>query len=828
MTPRGLLALTVPLLVSSPAFAQNEPPTAPAEEPPSPPSAPEEPDPQPDPEPAPSEEAPPSAEGEPTEAAPPADSNPTDTAPPAQPPTPPPQNAPAKPSTPAPAASEPAPPADPANAAGEVLEEAPDEEITVGGSRLARAPGSAHVIGRRQLERFEYDDSQAILLQVPGVYVRQEDGIGLRPNIGVRGVSPDRSKKLTLTEDGILFGPAPYSAPAAYYFPVMTRMTQVRVIKGPSAIAYGPQTVGGAVDLISRPIPTETGGALDVGLGEYGYGKAHAHFGSSDGQTGFLLEGVRLQNSGFMELPSGADTGSTRNEWMAKASHVLDPAARVLHEFRVKLTYTNEVSNETYLGKTEADFRASPYRRYAASALDQMKFHRTGMVLTHAMNAPDSALQVTTSAYRNELTRAWNKLNRLGPGAPALFDVLEDPDAVGNRDLYGVLTGEADSTSPRDTLYIGPNARDFVSQGIQTKLDWATETGALSHRVEAGLRLHHDEIRRRHSESGYLMSGGRLVPDGQAVLVTRKDREQTYALAAHVLDAVTWQQLTVTPGVRVELIRSESQLLHAPGPDFVPSNESAFGYAVLPGIGAFYGLTDELGVLGGVHRGFSPPPPGVSATSNGELSVNYEGGARYKKGAATAEVIGFFSDYQNLTNVCTFAGGCTNENVDQQFDAGAAHVYGLEAFLGHELPAGPLTVPFTAAYTLTRSEFRTSFNSGDPTFGAVQKGDEMPYLPRHQLVATLGAETKTAGAALAANYISAMREEAGAEPLAQTVSTDPQFWLDVSAHWRALGFLTLYANLRNLTGAENIVSHRPYGARPNAPRWLQVGAKFEF
>jgi len=170
----------------------------------------------------------------------------------------------------------------------------PEEEIFVAGARLARTPGSAHVIGRKQLERFEYDDSQAILLQVPGVYVRQEDGIGLRPNIGIRGVSPDRSKKLTLMEDGILFGPAPYSAPAAYFFPLMTRMGQVQVIKGPSAIAHGPQTVGGAIDFISRPIPTETSGGLDLGLGDFGYSKAHGHFGSSDGQTGFLLEGVRL------------------------------------------------------------------------------------------------------------------------------------------------------------------------------------------------------------------------------------------------------------------------------------------------------------------------------------------------------------------------------------------------------------------------------------------------------------------------------------------------------------------------------------------------------
>src|SRR5690606_14266336 len=171
--------------------------------------------------------------------------------------------------------------------------EPPEVEVMVLGSKTSKAAGSAHTIREEQLERFEYDDAGMVITQVPGVYIRQEDGIGLRPNIGIRGANPDRSKKVTLTEDGVLFGPAPYSAPAAYYFPLLTRMTQVNVLKGPSAITQGPQTVGGAIDLISRPIPSQTTGQVDLGLGDYGYAKGHAYFGTSTEQFGFLVEGVR-------------------------------------------------------------------------------------------------------------------------------------------------------------------------------------------------------------------------------------------------------------------------------------------------------------------------------------------------------------------------------------------------------------------------------------------------------------------------------------------------------------------------------------------------------
>ena len=699
-------------------------------------------------------------------------------------------------------------------------EEEPEVEVVVLGSKASKAAGSVHVIREEQLERFEQDDLGMALVQVPGVYIRQEDGMGLRPNVGIRGANPDRSKKLTLSEDGVLFGPAPYSAPAAYFFPLLTRMTQVQVIKGPSAIAHGPQTVGGAIDLISRPIPLDASGQVDLGLGDYGYNKGHAYFGTSTEQFGFLVEGVRLQNTGFSELPSGADTGSTRNEWMLKASYILDPRASSQNEFQFKFVYSDEVSNETYLGQTDADFREDPYRRYAASALDQMKLHRTALALTHVFQSL-SGLRLRTTAYRNDYRRAWNKLNRLGGASVA--GVLQNPEDPTNLGYLGTLTGEIDSGSPAEYLWIGPNDRTFVSQGVQSLLTNQAKTGPIDHRVEAGMRLHHDSIVRHHTEDAYQMVGGELIYAGEATLTTTYGRADSYAVAAHVTDAMTFRSLTVTPGIRTELILSETEDYQGGDPG------SRFVAAFMPGAGLFYEFLPDLGALAGVYRGFSPPAPGSDDTVSPEYSVNYEAGARYSKGRTRLEAIGFFNDYQNLTDICTLASGCVDENLDRQFDAGRARIYGLEAYGTYEakLPRG-LTLPLTLAYTFSQGEFLTSFQSQDPIYGTVVSGDEIPYLPPHQLTTTVALEHRCGGANAAFNYVARMREAPGTGDLVDTLATDEQMWLDAGVFGRPLSWLTIYGNVRNVTGTQNLVSRRPYGARVNAPRWIQVGAKAEF
>ena len=84
---------------------------------------------------------------------------------------------------------------------------------------------------------------------MPGVFARDEEGFGLRPNIGIRGLNPTRSSKVLLLEDGIPLTYAPYGDNASYYHPPVDRFERIEVLKGSGQILFGPHTVGGVHQL---------------------------------------------------------------------------------------------------------------------------------------------------------------------------------------------------------------------------------------------------------------------------------------------------------------------------------------------------------------------------------------------------------------------------------------------------------------------------------------------------------------------------------------------------------------------------------------------------
>lgn len=286
------------------------------------------------------------------------------------------------------------------------------EVIIVGGYQEAyETAGSAHFIGPEELLKFNYSDIQDIIREVPGVSVQLEDGYGLRPNISIRGTPTERSSRVTLLEDGVMIAPAPYSAPSAYYFPTAGRMHAFEVLKGPSAITQGPYTIGGALNMISTPIPRDMDGGLLIEGGGNSDHRLHAYAGfTSDEGVGVLLETHDWASDGFHKIDrDGGDTGLDIQDHTFKIRYTT-PDSR--HQLDFKYQYADQSSDQSYLGLTDQDFQDSPHRRYGLSALDNIKTQHDQHILRYRFKASDS-LAVSVTAYNNEHTRNWFKTEGL-------------------------------------------------------------------------------------------------------------------------------------------------------------------------------------------------------------------------------------------------------------------------------------------------------------------------------------------------------------------------------------------------------------------------------
>ncbi|MDR8525117.1 TonB-dependent receptor family protein [Shewanella fidelis] len=692
-------------------------------------------------------------------------------------------------------------------------------------ARLSKQTGSATLIDELELEQFKFDDINRVLYSVPGVNIREEDGYGLRPNIGFRGATPERSKKINIMEDGVLIGPAPYSAASAYYFPMTSKMTAIEVFKGPAAIKYGPNTVAGSLNMVTRAVPQSSEGLIDVSAGSDGFAKAHGYYGNTIDNFGFLIEGVHMRADGFKELDGGGDTGFEKNDIMAKLRYDLagDSFDQV---FELKLAYADETSDETYLGLTDDDFAANPNRRYVASQLDNMDWQHTQVQFNHFITGDN--FDVTTRVYRNDFDRAWYKINgfkQFDNTYESLQEILANPDKnEDTRAFYNILTGSQDSVTEAQKLILGNNDRTYYSQGIQSDLNLQLELFGLEHQFATGVRFHQDQIERNHTTDVYLMQQANLVSDGSDTKASTTDREKTDAWSVYLQDTISISALDITAGVRGEFIDAHYQN-RAPGEELNYLNKTTRIW--LPSFSAFYTLSDNAGLLFGVHEGFLPTSPKQDPSIDVESSINYELGGRYNDGNFNLELIGFFNDISNLKEGCQFS-SCGSDD-DTEFNGGEVDILGLELTSGYSISlTDDIDLPMSLSYTYTQSEFKTSFESGFDMWGNVTAGDELPYLPENQLAVNLGLVSDQWDVNMIVRYIGEMKEASGEGVVLSGSTTEALTVVDMSASYNFNQYGLVYVKADNLFDTQEIVSRRPYGARPSKPQQFQVGYQYRF
>lgn len=696
--------------------------------------------------------------------------------------------------------------------AGQIIEEV----LVIGTKEDARkVAGSGSVIDKEDLDRQDQTDLNQILASVPGLYFREEDGYGLRPNIGIRGATTDRSQKITMMEDGVLIGPAPYSAPAAYYVPNVARMSAVEVLKGPSAIKYGPHTVGGAINFVTADVPDEPQGEVDLSYGSDAYAKMEGFVAKPIGNVGVLVDFLRYQTDGFKQLDMGGDSGFERNDINVKLKW--QPQTDLQQVLTFKLGFADEDSDETYLGLTDEDFSSNPDRRYRASSLDNFSSKHRLMQVNYGVKI-NEGLQINVKAYRNEFERAWNKFDGFLSGT-ATQKILANPQFYSNQ--YLVLTGGVDSTgSAADTIDVTNNDRKFMSSGIQFSMNIDHQLFGVDQTLSSGIRYHYDEVDREHKQRGYLMRSSQLVFDGATRDPKVFNHAETDAYSVYLSNEFQFERLQVTLGVRHEDISGSVDNL------LISVESSNDQQETSPGVSVFFPWNDSFSLVAGVHRGFSPAGPGSSGVK-AEESVNYEAGLRFQRGELFAEAIGFFSDYSNLLGRCRISDFDCQPG--DEFSGGAVEIYGLETMLDYSMPIGEeLSFSVNGSYTYTYSEFQDSFLSTFSQFGIVSAGDELPYLPEH--MANIDARLTNSRWELSASikYQSEMREVPGSNSIKSDIHAEDYTVLDLGVTWFISEPLSLQLLARNAADDRAIVSHRPFGARPNLPRTLILRAKYTF
>ncbi len=694
------------------------------------------------------------------------------------------------------------------------------ESVTIIGSKIAatEVPGAASFLSNQDLKKTIDTDIHKILSLVPGIFFRAEDGHGLRPNISIRGTSMDRSAKITLMEDGILIAPAPYTSAAAYYFPTPGRMNAVEVLKGPSAISQGPSTIGGAINLVSTPIPELPSGNIAQEFGDNDMSRTHAFYGGTTGNLGALIEVHEHSSDGFDSIAGvDRDTGFNKSDLMAKLRYSWGD-----HEVTLKIIEADESSEQTYVGLSQLSFQNDPRKRYGMSQYDEMANAANQKALIYKGRI--GMLDIIATSWTNDYHRDWFKVDKANNlKEHGIADGIDNVIAAandGNKDAQEILDGKKAAQ-----VQLKHNNRYYRNEGLQLQ----ASANFSNHKITFGLRDMKDaESRYQWYECFDQISASKnsaLYACGSGYSGANNRLRETVATSFFIQDTLMLGKFAITIGQRSEDYRQvENRWLDGTASrniqDSIYSNKKSRGDYQTSGLGFTYSVNNNLKLIAGFHEGMSPVFNG-----DAEEADNLELGFRYNNDLTLLEIIYFSSDYQNLVGTCSNSSG-GNCEAGASFSGGEVDVSGLEITSSWVLEGNNIRYPISIAFTSTKAIFNNSF-SNDDYWGTVMTGDNVPYIPSSVLAIQAGVLTESGWS----GYLRLL-DHGGACSSAACGTYErigPYSFVDLTLRKSINNALDLYGVIENIMNNEDIASRAPKnGARSQKPQTFKIGFSYKF
>jgi Fe(3+) dicitrate transport protein len=694
--------------------------------------------------------------------------------------------------------------------AGRAVAEREDSlsEVLVLGSRkrLESTSGAGALLDAETLARSRVLTVNEALRKVPGVVARDEEGLGLRPNIGVRGLNPTRSTKVLLLEDGLPLAFAPYGDNASYFHPPIERFERIELLKGASQIAFGPQTIGGVINYLTRRTPQEFEGALNLRGGNRGLLDAQLRLGDRIDATG-----TGWQFSATHKTSDGArDNIDLRFDDLALR---LEQPLGESRSLAIRASLFSEDSQVPYSGLTLAEWQNDP--RGNVFVNDNFELDRWAISATLGQRFSSDA-ELRTSVYYTYFNRDWWRQSSNSGQRP---NDSSDPSCAGMTNLLTTCGNEG-------------RLRQYYTAGAETRLLQPLEFSAVSGELNAGVRWHVEKQNRlqANGDTPTARTPGTGINGG----IRENNRRDVAAASAFIEASFGQGRWRVKPGVRFESIEFERRNLLAGGGAGRTTLEEW-----IPGVGMTVDLGGGTTLFAGVHRGFAPPrvediitPAGGSVDLDAERSWNSEIGLRSSpRRGLNLELTAFNLDFANQIVPASVAGGIGATLTS----AGRTAHRGLEfagRFDSREALGTAWNVYGRAALTwLAVAEYRGArFSSITPSSSVT--GNRLPYAPEEFATVAGGVEAPAGFSAELELFYSGSAYTDDLNTV--TITANGQRGriggygvLNATVAHGIGESLRVYASVKNLTD-KLYIADMSRGLIPGTPRQLQFGFEYRF
>ncbi|MCI0450509.1 MAG: TonB-dependent receptor plug domain-containing protein [Chlorobi bacterium] len=677
---------------------------------------------------------------------------------------------------------------------------------------INRIPGSIYRIGNEQLKLISPISGNEVFKRAAGINVVDEEGMGLRLNLGIRGLDPDRSRTILVLEDGIPVSIAPYGEPEMYYTPPIDKMSGIEVLKGSGSILFGPQTIAGVINYLTTDPPQSSTASLTLKGGQDGIFFGKLGYGTTHGNVGFLLNAFRKQ---------GDNVGVLRYR-ISDANAKFKIAFSKKSTLGVKVAAYDEVSNATYVGITQVMYERGEYYPILPEN-DNLDVRRYTASITHDYKISENSSLVTT-IYGYNTDRIWRRQD---------FSRTFISNATR---IWGDTTISGGSIYMRSTT--GIRDRRFQVAGIEPRFFISYEIGKIKNELDMGIRYHYERAFEKR------INGSK--PDAESGALVSDEIRTGNAFSGFVQNRFYFtKNLTVTPGIRYESFFFDRNILRNNSRD-TNVLASSDNFQLIPGLGISYYVNKKINLFTGIHRGHAPPRIKDAINTNGEvteldaeLSWNTELGVRANLiNPLYFELTGYYLDFSNQVIPVSVSSGGTGSGL---VNGGKTKHFGVEA--GFSIDFGKFfstnyNIILSSNATFSRSKYNsdrfiTRINGSDTNITNVRDND-LPYAPNINLTASLeflspvGFDFLVTG-----NYVGKQFTDELNMVLPSndglTGELSSRFIIDLTARYTLKKFnSSLYISIKNLSDERYIASRRPQGIKVGLPRVITAGIDLKF